>query len=119
MVGFRGRFGSIQYMPQKPTNGASRHSLLLMGLWLLNVLLYTGAQTLENADPAFAALPVPGRVVMDVLEPYLNRGHHAFTDRYYSSIPLTKELLSHGTLFTGTIMKNRIGLPAELRSSAF
>ena len=84
MVGFRGRFGSIQYMPQKPTKWGIKAFTLADGAngYLLNVLLYTGAQTLENADPAFAALPVPGRVVMDVLGPYLNRGHHAFTDRY-------------------------------------
>lgn len=72
MVGFRGRFGSIQYMPQKPTKWGIKAFTLADGAngYLLHVLLYTGAQTLENADPAFAALPVPGRVVMDVLGPY-------------------------------------------------
>ena len=45
--------------------------------------------------------------------------HKCFTHRYYTSIPLTDTLLSHGTLFTGTVMKNRKELPAMIRDKKF
>ena len=53
MVGFRGRFGPKQYMPNKPnkygvkafTLASSEHG------YMLNILLYTGADTLAHADP--------------------------------------------------------------------
>ena len=45
--------------------------------------------------------------------------HKCFTHRYYTSIPFTDTLLSHGTLFTGTVMKNRKELPAMIRDKKF
>ena len=84
MAGFRGRFGSIQYMPQKPTKWGIKAFTLADAAngYLLNSLVYTGAQTLEDADPAYQSLPQPAQVVMDVMWQYLNKGHHVFTDRY-------------------------------------
>ena len=55
--------------------------------YLFNILLYTGAETLDEANPVFSTLPQPARVVMDLLEPYLHRGHHVFTDRYLTAYP--------------------------------
>ena len=83
MVGFRGRFGSMQYMPQKPTKWGIKAFTLADSTngYLLNALVYTGAQTLEDADRRYTSLPVPGRVVMDILSPYLDEGFHVFTDR--------------------------------------
>ena len=42
-----------------------------------------------------------------------------YTDRYYSSLPLAEALLQHNTKFTGTVIKNRVGLPDVIRSRAF
>ena len=69
MVGFRGRFGSIQYMPQKPTKWGIKAFTLADAAngYLLNSLIYTGAQTLKHADPAYQSLPQPAQVVMDVM----------------------------------------------------
>ncbi|CAC5391372.1 unnamed protein product [Mytilus coruscus] len=36
-----------------------------------------------------------------------NKAYHLFTDSFFSSINLAKELLSKGTLFTGTLRVNR------------
>ena len=84
MVGFRGRFGSLQYMPQKPTKWGIKAFTLADAAngYLLNSLIYTGAQTLEHVDPAYRSLPQPAQVVMDVMGQYLDKGHHLFTDRY-------------------------------------
>ena len=84
MVGSRGRFRSIQYMPQKPTKWGIKAFTLADAAngYLLNSLIYTGAQTLEHVDPAYQSLPQPAQVVMDVMGQYLDKGHHLFTDRY-------------------------------------
>ena len=66
----------MQYMPQKPTKWS------IKAFTLLSSLVYTGGQTLENADPTYQSLPQPVHVVMDVMYPYLNKGYHLFTDRY-------------------------------------
>lgn len=60
-------------------------------------------------------LPQPARVVMHLAEPYLDKGRHLFTDRFYSSIPLALALESRNTSFTGTLVKNRVDLPDEIR----
>ena len=59
MVGFRGRFGPKQYMPNKPTKYGIKACTLASSDtgYLLNLLLYIGAETLANADPVNAALP--------------------------------------------------------------
>ena len=121
MVGFRGRFGAKQYMPNKPTKYGIKAFTLASSEhgYLLNILLYTGADTLSEANPDHAHLPQPARVVMHLVEPYQNRGHHIYTDRYYSSLPLAEVLLVRGSSFTGTMMKNRVGLPDTIRSPSF
>ena len=60
MVGFRGRFGSTQYTPEKPVKwGIKAFTLADANTgYMLNILVYTGAQTLNDADPQFASLPV-------------------------------------------------------------
>ena len=89
MVGFRGRFGPKQYMANKPTKyGIKAFTLASSDQgYLLNILLYVGADTLASADPAYAPLPQPARVVMHLLQPYFCKGHHN------SSIPLAQALL--------------------------
>ena len=67
----------------------------------------------------YRSLPQPARVVMHLMQPYINKGHHVYTDRYYSSIPLAQALLNKGTSFTGTMVKNRVDLPDIIRSSSF
>ena len=118
MVGFRGRFGSTQYTPNKPVKWGIKAFTLADAKtgYMLNILVYTGAQTLDNADPQFASLPVLSRSVLHLVSPYLGKGHHIFADRFYSSIPLVRTLFEHQTHYTGTIMKNRVGLPDPIRS---
>ena len=121
MVGFRGRFAAKQYMPNKPTKYGIKAFTLASSDhgYLLNVLLYTGADTLADADQAYSSLPQPARVVMHLLPQYLGKGHHVYTDRYYSSIPLAQALALKQTHFTGTMMKNRVDLPDTVRASSF
>ena len=78
--------------------------------------LYTDAETLSEANPAYSSLSQPACVVMHLI---LNREHHVYTDRYYTSVPLTQALLDAGTHFTGICVKSRVGFPDIVRSSTF
>ena len=60
MVGFRGRFGSNQYTPHKPVKWgikAFTEADAKTG-YMLNILVYMGAETLDDADTQFSSLPV-------------------------------------------------------------
>ncbi len=63
MVGFRGRFGPKQYMPKKPTKYGIKAFTLAEGEhgYMLNVLVYTGRETLESASSQYPSLPQPAR----------------------------------------------------------
>ena len=112
MVGFRGPFGAKQYniMPNKPTKYGIKAFTMADAAqgYMLNVLVYTGADTLGNAHPEYATLPQPARGVLQVIDPYLDKGHHVYTERYYTSIPLARVLQERSTAFTGTSMRNRV-----------
>ena len=82
MVGFRGHFGSTQYMPQKPTK------------WGIKAFTMAGTQTLDRADPAYHSLPQPACVVMDLMGQYISRqGILLFTDRYRNTQKLWAGLI--------------------------
>ena len=116
MVGFRGRFVARQYIPTKPQYGINAFTMADADHgYLLNILVYTGADTLVDADPSYSHLPQLARIVLHLLSPYLDKGHHVYTDRYYTSLPLADTLASHSTAFTGTTMRNRQGLPDAIR----
>ena len=121
MVGFRGRFGPKQYMPNKPTKYGVKAFTLADSEqgYVLNILPYTGADTLDDASTEHSFLPQPARVVLHLVDTYLCKGHRLFTDRYYTSIPLAKALHERSTGFTGTCNRNRVGLPSELRLKSF
>ena len=104
-------------MPKKPVKwGIKAFSLAdSSNGYLLNILLYTGAETLDVTNQQSSTLPQPARVVLHLLEPYLHQGHHLFTDRYYSSVPLAKALYDNETAFTGTCVRDRVDLPDLIR----
>ena len=104
-TGFHGRFGSTQYTPKKPVKWGIKVFTLADANtgYLLNILVHTGAQTLDDADPQFASLPVLTQTVLDLVSSYLGKGHHVFCDRFYSSLPLVQ-----------TLQSNRCTTPAKL-----
>jgi len=71
---------------------------------------------LDDADPQFRSLPVLTRSVLHLVSPYLGKGHHVVADCFYSSLPLVDTLAEHNTTYTGTINKNRVGLPKAIRA---
>ena len=110
---FRGRFVGKQYMPKKPVKWGIKSFTLADSSngYVLNILLYTGAETLDVANPVHSTLPQPARVVLHLLEPHLHMGYHVFTDRYYTSVPLAQALHANRTAFTGTAVRDKADLP--------
>ena len=117
MLLFRKWSSGKQYMPKNPVKwGIKAFSLAhSSNRYLFNILLYTGAETLYGTNEQCSVLPQPARVVLHLVEPYLNQGHHLFTERYYSSIPLAQALQNNETAFTGTCVCNRVDLPDLIR----
>ena len=56
-------------------------------------------------------------IVLKLMEPYLEKRHHLFTDNYYNSVSLTEFLSSKGTYITGTLRKDRKRNPRKVIST--
>lgn len=56
-------------------------------------------------------------IVLKLMQPYLHKGYHVFTDNYYNSVALTEFLSSKGTYITGTLRKDRKGNPKRVIST--
>ena len=54
-------------------------------------------------------------VVIKLLEGYEGRGHHIYTDNFYTSPALFCELKDHGFEACGTASNNRKGMPEEIK----
>ena len=104
-------------MPKKPTKWGIKCSSLADSSngYILNVLPYTGRQTLDDASSEHAAQLQNARVVLHLADQYLDQGRHVFTDRYYSSISLAQALKTRATSFTGTMNKNHTDLPDKIQ----
>ena len=59
----------------------------------------------------------PHAVVLALLEGLEGRGHHIFTNNYYSSPALFADLRDLGFGACGTVRVNRRGLPAEMKAT--
>ncbi|CAG5136607.1 unnamed protein product [Candidula unifasciata] len=103
VIGFKGRFHAKQYNAAKP----HKYHIKTFGLcdsitgYVYNLLIYFGAKTAYNPE----------------LDPTSTHQlyHHLFADRFYTSLPLIQFLLSMKLNYTGTVNKNRKGLPQQLK----
>nr|XP_012623493.1 piggyBac transposable element-derived protein 4 isoform X2 [Microcebus murinus] len=120
VVGFKGKVHFITYNPKKPTKWGIRLYVLSdskCGYVHSFVPYYGGitSETLVRPD-----LPFTSRIVLEPHERLKNsvpssQGYHFFTDRYYPSVTLAKELFKEKTHLTGTIMSNRKDNPPVIK----
>lgn len=63
--------------------------------------------------------PFVEKCVMELMEKgdLLDKGHHLFTDQFYTKIPLALKLLERNTYLTGTINKNSQYLAPSLKTT--
>ena len=110
LIKFKGKVHFWQFIPIKPGRFGIKAFTLAESSsgYLLNSKIYTG----KEGDGVQRDL---GRkVVMSVIEPYLDKGYYVFMDNYYTSVALFEELQERKTLACGTVTSNRSGLPKEI-----
>ena len=92
MIKFKGRLKIKQYIQNKPTKWGIKLFTLAESKtgYILNIVPYEG----KRDDTVVTKTT---QTVMDVVEPYLCRGHHLFMDNYYTSPELMKQLEREGT----------------------
>ena len=109
VIGWKGRFASRQYNPNKP----EKYHIKTFGLcdsitgYALNLLIYFGQNTSYNPEMDLEGSQAV-KVFDKLLENY-NGKHHIFADRYYTSWPLLNYLQEKGFNYTGTVNTQRKG----------
>ncbi|CAK9816518.1 PiggyBac transposable element-derived protein 4 [Anthophora quadrimaculata] len=123
-IKFKGRISFITYNPKKPTKWGIRVYTLADSKtdYIYCILPYYGSLTTELL--VRPDLPVSSRIPIHLYQMLLEKipgaqRHHMYTDRYYTSYLLAQELAKLKCSLTGTILRNRKKLPAEIKKPKF
>lgn len=114
LIGTKNKTQLMQYLPNK------HHHKWGIKLWMLceaatayvyAFYVYRGKR--DNVDDT----NLSHKVVIKILEManLLRKGYHVFIDNFFTGIALARELLTKRTYVTGTIRRNRKGLPVGLK----
>ena len=119
-ISFKGRSQYKMYNPQKPHKWGLRVFTMAdcKTGYLCAFEPYYGATTMQSLPRP--DLPFTARIVLHLCNELLQKvdvgdGYHLYTDRYYSGHSLSQELLTLGIHHTGTVMRNRQGLPVDIK----
>ena len=109
MICTKCRLSFIQYMQKKPTKWGIKVWVCSDSITgcIYSFDVYTGANPSVPKHPKGQAYSV----VMKLMESLPGRGHVVYTDNFYSSPVLFKDLLAKGTLASGTVRTNRRNFP--------
>lgn len=78
--------------------------------YTFDLSVYSG-KNLNNLDNN---IQYAGRVVVSLLEHYLNEGRTLIFDNFYTSLHIAHTLLDHHTHIVGTLRKNVKNCPKEI-----
>lgn len=110
MIKFKGRSSLKQYMPLKPTKRGYKVWVRADETgYLCEFQIYVG-KVGDTAEKDLGA-----RVVRDLSNNLIGKGHHLYFDNYFNSIPLQKTLQSQFIYACGTVRRARKELPNDLR----
>ncbi|XP_033126654.1 piggyBac transposable element-derived protein 4-like [Anneissia japonica] len=111
MVKFKGRHSGKQYDPSKPTKRGFKVWTLADSMtgYVYNFNVYMGRfGNPDNRDLGF-------RVVKGLITHNLHHCYHRlYCDRFFTSVPLLKDLKRIGMYCCGTVQHDRQGLPTEI-----
>ena len=117
MVGFKGWLAFLQYMPKKPQKWGMKAWVLADSSngYVWNWKLYTG----KEDDTPVSPFGLAHRVVLELLDDdrLRSKGYRIFTDNFYSSPDLFKDLQKEGFEACGTLHSNRKGIPEDMKST--
>lgn len=107
---FRGRLRFRVYIKNKKTRyGIKFYELCSSDGYILNIEMYKGKTNRDDVGSSKI-----DSLVLRLMEPYLNKGHHLYMDNFYNSVTLSNKLLVQKTHSTGTLRSNRSGNPQEV-----
>lgn len=111
MIGFKGRSALKQYLPNKPTKRGFKVWVLACSVTGFMVFfdIYEGKKEVRGKEETLGE-----HVVLGLAKAFEGFGYCLFFDRFFSSIPLLKKLLSKSLFACGTITTERKGFPKEL-----
>lgn len=110
MVPFRGRLLFRQYLPGKSHKyGIKIYKLCDPLGYTFRLKVYAGKN-----DPTTGEGRHSDKVVMELLENYLNEGRTLVTDNFYTNLNLAKDLLIRNTHLVGTLRKFVKNVPKEI-----
>ena len=113
MMLWRGRLVFRQYIKNKCHKyGIKFYELCTYDGLVLTVEVYDGQGFNDEHN-----LGQTAAVVLKLMNPFLNKGYHVFTDNYYNSVALTEFLSKQGMYLTGTLRKDRKGNPKAVTAA--
>ncbi|KAE9543544.1 hypothetical protein AGLY_002344 [Aphis glycines] len=108
MVPFLGRLSFRQYIANK------RHRYGVKIFKLCTRDFYTSQYKIYAGKEAAPGQLVSCKVVMELMQPYLDSGWCLYADNWYTSIDLAEKLLDRQTHLVGTLRSNRKRNPKEV-----
>ena len=115
MVGFQGRHESKQYLPNKAHPWGIKEFIRAEAKTGYTHLIQPYRGKLYTPRPS--ALGQGYDVVRQLVRPLEGSHRHIVCDRFFSSPSLSHDLFAAGLYSSGTVMKNRRGLPASVRGN--
>lgn len=111
-VPWRGRLKIRQYIQGKRHKyGVKMYVLTDSNGLTQKMYMYCGSHDVELKGKGHTE-----KVVMMLLENYLNEGHSVYMDNFYNSVTLAEKLIDNRTYLTGTLRANRLRNPDITRA---
>lgn len=94
MIAYHGIIGYLQYIPKKPTRFSIKVWLLaeLKTAYLPKYIVYISRLSEENQNPLVETENPGYKVVMTLMTPFLDLGHHVYFDNLFTSLKLMEDL---------------------------
>lgn len=108
VVPFIGRLVFRQYLKNKKHRyGIKIFKLCSKDFYTLRYNIYAGKEVVRETDVSY-------KIVLKLMEPYLNFGRTLYTDNWYSSVKLAEKLNQENTHLVGTLRANRKNNPENV-----
>lgn len=113
LVGYRGRIPGRTYMPCKPRKYGIKFYWICESAtgFALFGMIYSGRRANEPVHHNLAR-----DIVMTLSAPFFGTGRDIVMDRYFTSHALIVELLAESLTVIATVMSNRRGVPATMKT---
>lgn len=108
MVPFIGRLSFRQYLKNKTHKyGIKIFKLCAKDYYTLQYNIYAGKNEVRETNVSY-------KIVLKLMEPYINLGRCLYIDNWYSSVELAEKLIKENTHMVGTLRANRRGNPLDV-----